>query len=106
MLHPRGPALLLDLHGLADGECRLPAPCTGAYSLPQCSALLVLTEPALHSLTLPSISTDCFPSAGCLLWCSYDGIHANAAVYAAVVQLVGNLLALPPAPLAQHPSQH
>ncbi len=44
-------------------------------------------------------------SAGCLLWCSYDGIHANAAVYAATVQLVSNLLALPPAPPMSQPSE-
>ncbi|KAI7846426.1 hypothetical protein COHA_000039 [Chlorella ohadii] len=60
MLHPRGPALLLDLQALAEG---------------------------------------------CLLWCSYDGIHANAAVYAATVQLVSNLLALPPAPPMSQPSE-
>lgn len=34
--------------------------------------------------------------AGCLAWCSYDGIHANAAVYALVNQMIANLLKLPP----------
>ncbi|EFN56772.1 hypothetical protein CHLNCDRAFT_144254 [Chlorella variabilis] len=35
-------------------------------------------------------------SEGCLAWCSYDGIHANAAVYALVNQMIANLLKLPP----------
>lgn len=36
-------------------------------------------------------------TAGCLEWCSFDGIHVNAAVYAAALQVMANLLALPPA---------
>ncbi|PSC75375.1 hypothetical protein C2E20_1285 [Micractinium conductrix] len=52
VLHPQGPALLLDVQAL---------------------------------------------SQSCLAWCSADGTHANAAVNALGIQLMANLLDLPPA---------